>query len=167
MPPWVDRPAQTVISSSILCEKIGTFQTYSSRLTAVLSSICVASLHMHRRMQQPQRGEFPQIRFALEMRGRTSLSSTSARELSRHTLFHLTSPRAVNNGTDIEMGSFVLLNGLADAVEQSLTTVATIDKAVRRALKPLFRVGLFDDIQTVEWCGNGRFPPQVGSSCLS
>ncbi len=155
MPPWVDRPAQTVISSSILCEKIGTFQTYSSRLTAVLSSICVASLHMHRRMQQPQRGEFPQIRFALEMRGITSLSSTSARELSRHTLFHLTSPRAVNNGTDIEMGSFVLLNG------------ATIDKAVRRALKPLFRVGLFDDIQTVEWCGNGRFPPQVGSSCLS
>ena len=65
----------------------------------------------------------------------------------------MTSHRAVNNGTDIEMGSFVLLDGLADAVKQSLTTAMSIDKAVRRALKPLFRVGLFDDIQTVEWCG--------------
>ena len=70
--PWVDRPARTVTSSTRLCERIGTFLTHSSRQTAVLSSICVAFLHMHRRMRQPQRGELPHmiimIRFALETR---------------------------------------------------------------------------------------------------
>ena len=57
--------------------------------------------------------------------------------------------RALNSGTDIEMGSFVLLDGLTDAVSANLTTVSTIDKAVRRVLKPLFRVGLFDSVETI------------------
>lgn len=59
--------------------------------------------------------------------------------------------RALNNGTDIEMGSFVLLDGLTDAVSANLTSLSTIDKAVRRALKPLFRVGLYDSVETIAW----------------
>lgn len=53
---------------------------------------------------------------------------------------------ALNNGTDLEMGSFLFLTSLANASAQGLTNASAIMTSVRRALKPLFRVGLFDDI---------------------
>ena len=57
----------------------------------------------------------------------------------------------INNGTDLEMGSFLLLDGLANATRDGLTSEANITRAVTRTLRPLFRAGRFDAVDTVEW----------------
>ena len=41
---------------------------------------------------------------------------------------------ALNNGTDIEMGSMCMLNGLLNATHSGLTTEAAITRAARRTL---------------------------------
>ena len=57
---------------------------------------------------------------------------------------------ALNNGTDIEMGS-TLFSSLPAAVAQGLTTEAAITAAVRRTQRQLFRVGRFDPPNASEW----------------
>ena len=58
---------------------------------------------------------------------------------------------ALNNGTDIEMGSMCMLNGLLNATRSGLTTEAAITRAARRTLLPLFRAGRFDRAESIEW----------------
>jgi len=58
---------------------------------------------------------------------------------------------AINNGTDLEMGSSLFLNSLENATLRGLTDEATVTRAVRRALLPLFRAGLYDDLSTNGW----------------
>ena len=58
---------------------------------------------------------------------------------------------AINNGTDLEMGSALLLNSLKNATLQGLTTERTITTAARRTLIPLFKGGLFDKIEDIKW----------------
>ena len=58
---------------------------------------------------------------------------------------------AIENGTDLEMGSMSFLHGLANATRHGLTSEATITRAARRTLLPLFRAGRFDSLQSVEW----------------
>ena len=78
---------------------------------------------------------------------------------------------AINNGTDIEMGSFCLLDGLQAAVIASLTTEAKITASARRSLAPLFRAGRFDKTETVEWSKYGAevrgwsLPCDLNSCC--
>eukprot|EP01043_Picozoa_sp_COSAG02_P001070 COSAG02_NODE_22_length_53020_cov_16.223125_7_plen_341_part_00 len=79
--------------------------------------------------------------------GQRTSSPTGSFALSHLLIFALS--------TDIEMGSFVLLDGLVDAVRTNLTSMSSINEAVRRALKPLFRVGLFDALETIEWAKFG------------
>lgn len=57
---------------------------------------------------------------------------------------------ALNNGTDINDGS--VFPALPEAVRSGLTDVATIDRALRRALTQLFAAGLFEpDASSVSW----------------
>eukprot|EP01043_Picozoa_sp_COSAG02_P006657 COSAG02_NODE_192_length_29942_cov_34.627228_6_plen_246_part_00 len=54
----------------------------------------------------------------------------------------LAAAMAINNGTDMNDGHG--FPGLVDAVKQGLTTEATVDTALKRALRQLFIAGLFD-----------------------
>jgi beta-glucosidase len=54
----------------------------------------------------------------------------------------LAAAMAINNGTDMNDGHGFA--ALADAVKQGLTTEAKVDTALKRALRQLFTVGLFD-----------------------
>eukprot|EP01048_Picozoa_sp_COSAG05_P009182 COSAG05_NODE_737_length_7636_cov_48.020433_6_plen_301_part_00 len=58
---------------------------------------------------------------------------------------------ALNNGTDLEMGSMCLLNGLLNATRSGFTTEDAITRAARRTLAPLFRAGRFDNMDASEW----------------
>jgi len=51
---------------------------------------------------------------------------------------------ALNNGTDVELGSTLFISNLRAAVNSNLTTAATVRIAARRALKSHFRAGRFD-----------------------
>uniref|UniRef100_A0A0G4GTQ1 Fibronectin type III-like domain-containing protein n=1 Tax=Chromera velia CCMP2878 TaxID=1169474 RepID=A0A0G4GTQ1_9ALVE len=53
---------------------------------------------------------------------------------------------ALNNGTDLEMGSSFFLDWLEAAVERNLTTEAKIDAAFRRGYRPHFMAGRFDPV---------------------
>eukprot|EP01065_Artemidia_motanka_P046983 TRINITY_DN7245_c0_g1_i1.p1 TRINITY_DN7245_c0_g1~~TRINITY_DN7245_c0_g1_i1.p1 ORF type:complete len:747 (+),score=212.76 TRINITY_DN7245_c0_g1_i1:53-2293(+) len=58
---------------------------------------------------------------------------------------------ALNNGTDIEMGSTLFTTALKGAVRSGLTTEATVTAAVRRAMLHLFKAGRFDRPEEIEW----------------
>eukprot|EP01062_Namystynia_karyoxenos_P064169 TRINITY_DN5706_c0_g1_i1.p1 TRINITY_DN5706_c0_g1~~TRINITY_DN5706_c0_g1_i1.p1 ORF type:complete len:758 (+),score=216.76 TRINITY_DN5706_c0_g1_i1:105-2378(+) len=58
---------------------------------------------------------------------------------------------ALNNGTDIEMGSTVFTKHLESAVQKGLATEAAVTAAVRRAQLSLFRAGRFDPPEEIEW----------------
>jgi|EP01047_Picozoa_sp_COSAG01_P006966 beta-glucosidase-like glycosyl hydrolase len=53
---------------------------------------------------------------------------------------------ALNNGTDIEMGSDLYNTKLESAIHQGLTTQETVKQSVRRSLKLQFDVGRFDPL---------------------
>ncbi|EDQ91999.1 uncharacterized protein MONBRDRAFT_337, partial [Monosiga brevicollis MX1] len=61
---------------------------------------------------------------------------------------------ALNNGTDLEMGSQVYAS-LAEAVARNLTSSTLVEEAFRRAARILFRGGRFDPPATVEWNAYG------------
>merc|ERR1711959_308553 len=63
---------------------------------------------------------------------------------------------AVNNGTDLEMGSTVLLGGLENALKQGLITEEAITNSARRTLIPLFKAGRFDRLEDIEWTKFGE-----------
>ena len=56
---------------------------------------------------------------------------------------------ALNAGSDINDGHAYA--ALADAIRQNLTSEATLDAALTRSLTQLFRTGLFDPLDSVEW----------------
>jgi hypothetical protein len=58
---------------------------------------------------------------------------------------------ALNNGTDLEMGSTVWAGHLVEAVRRNLTTEAAVDAAVRRGYRPHFVAGRFDG-----WDSDGK-----------
>jgi beta-glucosidase-like glycosyl hydrolase len=66
---------------------------------------------------------------------------------------------AVNNGTDLEMGSTLFESskdgGLVTAVANGWTTEEIVTAAARRSLVPLFKAGRFDRMSTVGWAGLG------------
>jgi len=68
---------------------------------------------------------------------------------------------ALNNGTDIEMGSEVYFNHLQNAVRLGLTSTSAVDGALKRSLLALMRTGRFDPVDFTEWTAIG---PQVVSS---
>lgn len=49
------------------------------------------------------------------------------------------------------MGSSLFLSSLANATLEGLVDEAVITRSARRALIPLFRAGLFDDVKGIEW----------------
>ena len=51
---------------------------------------------------------------------------------------------AINNGTDMNDGHG--FSALATAITQGLTTEAKVDTALKRTLRQLFHVGLFDQV---------------------
>ena len=51
---------------------------------------------------------------------------------------------AMNNGTDMNDGHG--FSALATAITQGLTTEAKVDTALKRTLRQLFDVGLFDQV---------------------
>lgn len=57
---------------------------------------------------------------------------------------------SVKAGTDLDCGSEVYLT-LPQAVEQGLTSEATIDKAVKRLMRARFRLGMFDSKERVDY----------------
>jgi beta-glucosidase len=63
---------------------------------------------------------------------------------------------ALNAGVDIDMTSGAYVQGLPEALERSLVTMATIDASVTRVLKLKERLGLFDDPYR-----RGSAPPQA------
>lgn len=58
---------------------------------------------------------------------------------------------AINNGTDLEMGSDLVRTNLKSAVAAGLVKETTIDAAARRTLVPLFKAGRFDRLEDIEW----------------
>ncbi|KAL3920064.1 MAG: hypothetical protein SGILL_003446, partial [Bacillariaceae sp.] len=58
---------------------------------------------------------------------------------------------ALNNGTDIEMGTLLWSSSLHAAIDRSLTTEAFVDEAFRRSYLPQFRLGRFDPPGASEW----------------
>ena len=56
---------------------------------------------------------------------------------------------AINNGTDMNDGHG--FQALATAVAQGLTTEEKVDTALKRALRQLFSVGLFDQPSATDW----------------
>ena len=69
---------------------------------------------------------------------------------------------ALNAGVDIDMTSGAYLQGLPEALERSLVTMATIDASVTRVLKLKERLGLFDDPYS-----RGSAPPHAATSGLT
>ncbi|CAE8690326.1 unnamed protein product [Polarella glacialis] len=53
---------------------------------------------------------------------------------------------ALNNGTDIELGSTLFVTSLRQAVERNLTSAAIVKAVARRALLSHFRAGRFDPL---------------------
>jgi len=68
---------------------------------------------------------------------------------------------ALNNGTDIEMGSEVYFNHLQNAVRLGLTSTHAVDAALKRSLLALMRTGRFDPVEDTEWT---RIAPKVVGS---
>ena len=62
---------------------------------------------------------------------------------------------AINNGTDIEMGSTLYRSALAAAVQQGLTSAAIIDAAVARTQRQLFTLGRYDPPRLSAWTALG------------
>lgn len=62
---------------------------------------------------------------------------------------------ALNNGTDLEMGSSFWALNLSDAVARDLTTAALVDQAWRRSYRVHFQAGRFDDATQIEWSSLG------------
>ena len=62
---------------------------------------------------------------------------------------------ALNNGTDIEMGSDLYRTALREAVRTGLTSEATITRAVARTQRQLMMVGRFDDPSRSSWTSLG------------
>jgi len=64
-----------------------------------------------------------------------------------------TSAWAINNGSDLEMGSSILRDpdGLIKAVKQNLVSSTTVKRSARRLFKALMRVGLFDSFGESEY----------------
>eukprot|EP00299_Pterocystis_sp_00344_P008133 c2962_g1_i1.p1 GENE.c2962_g1_i1~~c2962_g1_i1.p1 ORF type:complete len:853 (-),score=180.57 c2962_g1_i1:68-2626(-) len=58
---------------------------------------------------------------------------------------------ALNNGSDIEMGSTLFTYSLKTAVQQNLTTEAAVTAAARRAFLGHFRLGRFDPFNSSDW----------------
>ena len=58
---------------------------------------------------------------------------------------------ALNNGSDVEMGSTNWNQYLVNAIELGLTTEAAVDRAFSRSYLPHFRAGRFDDPTISEW----------------
>mmetsp|Transcript_30025 Transcript_30025/g.73115 ORF Transcript_30025/g.73115 Transcript_30025/m.73115 type:complete len:688 (+) Transcript_30025:267-2330(+) len=58
---------------------------------------------------------------------------------------------ALNNGTDIEMGSLLWANNLEHAVRVGATTEDAVDAALRRQLLVLMKSGRFDPVNHTEW----------------
>ena len=69
---------------------------------------------------------------------------------------------ALNNGTDLEMGSTVWTGHLLRAVQRGLTTEAAVDAAWRRGYLPHFRAGRFDPLERVSWAKIG--PDAINST---
>ena len=62
---------------------------------------------------------------------------------------------ALNNGTDLEMGSTVMTDHLVEAVKAGRTTEAAVDAAWLRSYMPHFRAGRFDALANVPWAAVG------------
>lgn len=71
---------------------------------------------------------------------------------------------AVNNGTDIELGSTEFLAHLKEAVDRNLTTEATVTESVHRVFAQWFSAGRFDSLEDFAYAHIG--PDQVGCSSL-
>ena len=63
---------------------------------------------------------------------------------------------ALNNGTDIEMGSTEFTDHLVNATKLGLTTEAAVTAAARRTQRALFRLGRFDPPGASEWHAFGE-----------
>ena len=58
---------------------------------------------------------------------------------------------ALNAGVDLEMGSTQWPAHLASAVRNGKTSEENVTRALKRALRPLFRAGRFDPVEHVAW----------------
>ena len=58
---------------------------------------------------------------------------------------------AINNGTDIEMGSTVFTEHLVNATRQGLVKESTVREAARRTQRQLFALGRFDPVGSSAW----------------
>jgi beta-glucosidase-like glycosyl hydrolase len=58
---------------------------------------------------------------------------------------------ALMNGSDIEMGSMIWSEHLAEAVARGLASEAAVDQAFLRSYRPHFEIGRFDDPEASEW----------------
>ncbi len=58
---------------------------------------------------------------------------------------------AINNGTDLEMGSELVRKNLMEALKMNLTSEHIINEAAWRTLVHLFKVGRFDRLEDIEW----------------
>jgi len=58
---------------------------------------------------------------------------------------------AINNGSDIEGGSSIWRHSLHSAINQGLSSEATVNQALRRSLIQLFQAGRFDPVEKVSW----------------
>mmetsp|Transcript_412 Transcript_412/g.589 ORF Transcript_412/g.589 Transcript_412/m.589 type:complete len:766 (-) Transcript_412:179-2476(-) len=59
--------------------------------------------------------------------------------------------RVLENGTDIEAGSTIIVRNAKNAIEHGVLKASTLRAAARRTLVQRFRVGLFDDPKKVSW----------------
>ena len=62
---------------------------------------------------------------------------------------------ALNNGTDLEMGSTAYRIGLHTAVQSKLTTEAIVTRAVTRTQRQLFTLGRYDPVEASSWTSLG------------
>ena len=58
---------------------------------------------------------------------------------------------AINNGTDIEMGSTLFTTDLPTAYSSGLVSADTIKSAARRSFYQLFLAGRFDPVGSNDW----------------
>ena len=65
---------------------------------------------------------------------------------------------ALNAGTDLDCGK-TFKHGVPDAVAKGLVTRATLERAFRRAMRPLFLAGMFDGEGASEWHSLGAEAP--------
>jgi len=62
---------------------------------------------------------------------------------------------ALNNGTDLEMGSTVWAHNLSAAVKAGLTSPEKVRQAAKRAFLANMRTGMFDPLESSEWTSIG------------